>query len=327
MPNINYIEIIKSAWQITWKNRFLWWFGLLIALSSGPGVNYGFNSGKKSDFDDASIQKFAEFISMHWQWIITGIIFLAVVVIVLIILGIIARAGLIKSIHYICKNNPGGFKSGMIEGKKYFWRLFFLGIIILVLIFASIFVLAIPVIFLVASKAYASGIFLGFLAFLIFIPVMILVSFLKIFGHFYIVLGDLSMWNALEKAYELFQNNLLASIIMGLLFIPLGIFLMLVILAIIISLAVVFIAIGFMLYAIFGNIGAMISVAIGIICFLAIFVVMRSAYETFAQAAWYLFFSEIAKPKTEARILEKAVEKEEKVLPVADPVKTMEVEK
>lgn len=327
MSTINYIQILKDAWQITWKNRFLWWFGLLIALASPGSMNLNLGSGGNEKIDDAKIQKISDFMVQNMHWIIAVAIALALLAVVLVIIGIIARAGLIKSIDSFCKNKPLGFKMGMREGKRYFGKLFLLGISIFFLALSSIIVLTVPIIFLILTKAYALGIFLGILAFLILIPVFILAVFLKEFGNLYVVLGNLSAWNSLEKAYELFRKNLIASIVMWLLFIPIGFTLMLAIIAILIPLAIIFIAIGFGLYFAAGTAGAIIAAATGAICFLSIVLALRSVYETFAQTVWYLFFLEIAKPKVEEKIEELVLEKKEEVLPMPDPVKTVEIEK
>lgn len=299
---------------------------MLVALAS-PGMNYNFGTRSNNGPGNPLAQKFSEFILIHFQLFIVIMVAVLVVVAILIIIGIIARAGLIKSIDNITENKSAGFKMGMIDGKKYFWKLFRLGITIALLVIASIMILGFPVMFLFISHAYAFGIFLGLLAFLILIPVLILAAFLRVFGYLYIVLGELSAWNAMEKAYELFQRNILASIIMGLMFIPLGFVLMMAIIAVLIPLAIIFFAIGFGLYYAVGTAGAIAVACIGIIFFLVILFALRSVYETFAQTVWYLFFLEIAKPKVEEKVEEEVLEKKEETLPVPDPVKTAEVEK
>lgn len=326
MPSINYIQILKDAWQITWKNKFLWWFGLLIALGS-PGFNFNFNPGGNENINDATIKKVLDFITQNMHWIIIGSIIFLAILIILMVIGIIARAGLTKSIDSVSKNKPVGFKQGMKEGKKYFWKLLGLGITIFFLILASVLVLGFPVIFLFVNKSYFVGIFLGLLAFLIFIPVLILVSFLRIYGNLYIVLGELRLSSALEKAYELFQKNFLASIIMELFFIPLGFVLFFAIIFILIPIVIVFLAIGFILYLVSGTPGVIITAGIGIICFLVLLFLLRSAYETFAQSVWYLFFQEIAKSKVEETVLEEVLKKEEEALPAVNPVKTLKTNK
>jgi hypothetical protein len=326
MPTINYIQILKDAWQLTWKNKFLWWFGLLIAIANPGGLNFNTGGGNKK-IDDTTIQKASDFMAQNMHWIIAGAIALIILIIILMIVSIIARAGLIKSINSISKNKPTGFRTGIKEGKKYLGRLFRLGLTIFFLIFASVIVLAVPVVFVFINKAIITGVFLSILAFIILIPVIVLCSFLKAYGDIYVVLGELSAWNALEKAYELFRKNILASIIMWLLFIPIGFALMLAIIMIIVPLAIIFLAAGFGLHFLAGTTGAIITACVGVICFLAIVLSIRSIYETFIQSAWYLFFLEIATPKVEEKVEEAALEKKEESLPAPDPVKTVEVEK
>ena len=53
MSKINYLQIIKDAWKITWKNRYLWWFGFFVTLGGGGGMNYFFNSGEEEKLDPA----------------------------------------------------------------------------------------------------------------------------------------------------------------------------------------------------------------------------------------------------------------------------------
>jgi hypothetical protein len=327
VPNINYIEILKNAWQIAWKNRFLWWFGLIIAISSPGGLNFNFSTGGNKKIDDAAVQKAVDFIAQNMHWIVIGVITLVALFIVLAIAGAFARAGLLKSIDAILKNKPAGFKAGMKEGKKYTWKLIMMGFLIFFMALASVAILIIPVIFLLASGAYIAGALLGIFAFLILIFIIILVSFLKLFGNLYIVLGELTVWNALEKAYALLQKNFASSIIMALIFIPLGLAFMMLTIAVLIALAIIFIPLGLLFYIITGIHGAVASACIGLAIFLAIFLALRSIYETFSQTAWFLFFLEIAKPKVEEKIEEKVLEKKEEALPAPDPVKTIGVEK
>jgi hypothetical protein len=326
MPTINYIQILKDAWQITWKNKFLWWFGLLIAIASPGSLNFNTGGGNEK-IDDATVQRVSNFFVQNMHWIIAVAIAFIILIIIMVIIGIIARAGLLKSIDAVLKNKPVGFKAGMKEGKKYLSRLFLLGLTIFFLILAAVIVLATPVAFVLINKAFVTGIFLGILAFIILIPVIVLCSFLKAYGNIYVVLGELSAWNALEKAYELFRKNMLASIIMWLLFIPIGFVLMLAIIMILIPLALLFLAAGFGLYSAAGITGAIITTCVGVICFLAITLSIRSVYETFLQSTWYLFFLEIATPKVEEKVTEEISEKKEETLPVPDPVKTAEAEK
>jgi hypothetical protein len=221
-PNqIPYTDIFKNAWQITWKNRFLWWFGLFLSLAAGFSINWNGGNWNNSDPREQAVwQKISAFFSEH-PGLIPALVGITIALyIVFVILAALARGGAIKSIDYILKNQPAGFRPGMVEGKKYFWPILSLSIILFFFIALSAIVLFTPVFFLFFSRVYFGGILLAACAVLIFIPLIILASFVKTFGYIYIALGELGFRPAIENAYDLFLKNILTSIIMALLFLP-----------------------------------------------------------------------------------------------------------
>lgn len=279
-------------------------------------MNYAFDEKNKNSSERAT-----QFISDHLGLVITGAIILTVIFLMFVVLSIIARGGIIESIEKVLKNKPFEFRSGMREGKKYFWKIFLLGIILCLLMIASIVILATPVIFLFIAKSYILGVMLAIFAVLIFIPIVILVTYIKTYGEIYIVSGKLSSWNAIETSYELFRKNLATSLIMGILFIPVGIILMIAMMILIAPLAVLAVAFAFL-----GKIGIAVTVIIGLaICI--IILLIQSVFQVFHQTAWLLFFHEIATPIVEEKIEEPIEEVEKEILPTVDPVKTAEIEK
>lgn len=103
MKDINYIEIIKKSWKITWEKKYLWWFGLFMTLGGGFGFNFpGSNSwDKKIEEKEDLISGFA---SQHWQVVIWLILFFVLLGIILFVFKIISQAGLIKTLNEIEKN-------------------------------------------------------------------------------------------------------------------------------------------------------------------------------------------------------------------------------
>jgi len=317
LPDIAYIDIFKKAFDITWKNKTLWWFGLFLALGGGMGnINYVFDEKNKN-----SSEQVTQFISNHLGLVVTGAIIPTVVFLTFVVLSIIARGGIIGSIEKVLKNRPFEFRTGMREGKKYFWKIFFLGVILCLLVMASLVILATPVAFLFLAKSYILGVMLAIFAVIIFIPIVVLATYIKTFGEIYIVSGKLSSWSAIETSYDLFRKNLATSLIMGLLFIPVGIIVIMGMLIVIAPLALL----GFF-FAFLGKIGIAVAVILGIIILFAILLV-QSVFQVFHQTAWLLFFHEIATPVVEEKIEEMVPETEKEILPTVDPVKTVEIEK
>ncbi len=308
---INYLDILKKSWQITWNNKYLWWFGLFMALGSG-GANFNFSFNKSNWNNKAETsqkaQEIANFIGQHSGWIMAGLSLLVVLIIIFLILKIIGQIGIIKSADNIERGKEPNFSSGLKEGRKYFWKIFFTGLLIGLFILATIIVLFLPVASLFYLKSFIIGAITALLAVVIFIPLLVLASFIKIYSYIYIILGNLSVRSALENAYRTFRDNLLSSVIMGLIFIPIVILMGIAMIFVIILLAIIFLVIGLILYFILNKIGIIITVALGIISLLLIVLLIRSVYETFHQTAWVLFFREIALVKDKkAREIEKEI--------------------
>lgn len=320
MSNIDYIKIFKRAWSITWRNRFLWWFGFFVALAGSGGC---FNFPVNNKWERVENGQIMNFVSDHIVGIIIGAVILCILLIIFLILGVIGRGALIKGTERIVKNEPANFKIGMQDGKKYFWKLLFQDIILGLCIIVSLLVLFVPVAILFATKTYITGTLVAILAVFIFIPLMILIVFLRLYGRIYLVLGNAKIISSLELAYELLMKNKLASIVMGLLFIPIGLVLLIAFIALAATLAIIFVPLGLIFNLILAKVGLIFVIALGFLCLLAAVFLMKSVYEVFTQAAWVLFFHEIATPKVKETVTEAEPEKE-KTLPVVSPVKTAE---
>lgn len=318
---ISYLKILKDSFKLAWKNRYLWWFGFMISLSSIGGTRYSFDARNETAQNTAFEKQLQDFVSQNAHWVIAGIAVLIAVCIVLGILSIISRGALIHSVEKHLKNEVSNFKTGFKKGKEKFWRVLAIALSTGLFMISSLIVLGAPVAFLFFNRNYIIGLFMGALAVLILIPLLILTAYLKTYGYIYAVSGNLQFWPALENAYNLFRKNIKSSIIMGLLFIPVGLVLAIVSLMVAIPIIIVFLGIGLVVFLIAGKIGAIAVAVIGIICLLAAFLAVRSIYEVFAQTVWIMFFHKIAKPKVEEAVIETVPEKVEplaKAMPIID---------
>jgi hypothetical protein len=313
MKNLNYLAIIKKAWDISWSNRYLWWFGLIITLS-GAGSSFNYNSKNSQTFSPMA-EHWWNFASAHLAIVIAAATIVFAIFVILFVLEIIARAGLISAIHEISHQKSLGFKAGMKEGITCFWKILGLKIVVGLSLLFTILIIALPIVFLFISHAVWAGIILTLIALAILIPLLILGFFIGNYGTLYIVMGKISIRPAIENAYALFIKNLANSLIMWLIFIPLGIIFVLVIIALLILLAIIFVVIGAILYFILHVAGIIIAATLGILIFAIIALLASSFYQTFVQSVWIIFFQEIASPK----IAETAEETVVETKPVAVP--------
>jgi MFS family permease len=319
MKKVDYLEIIKKSWKITWKNKFLWWFGLFLALGGGASFNFPGNSEWNNKIGENE-DKVASFINQHWQIIIVAIVLAVILGLALFVLSLISKAGLIKTLDKIEKNLSGNFKEGFREGKKYFWKILAVGLILGIFIFALLVVLSFPVIFLFYVKSVVLGILFAFLAVAIFIPLVILASFIGKYSIFYLVLSDLGIKASIENGYQVFKKNILASVIMALFFIPINIILFVMAAISFLIVGLIFLPIGIMLYLALAKIGVIVAVALGGFIFVIFLILVNSVFQVFYQTVWFLFFKEIASVKMEEKVEENVVEIVEKNIPTPEEV-------
>ena len=318
MKAIPYLEILKKAFSISWKNKFLWVFGLFVSLGSGSGMlntswdkNSGFSSENKEHAD-----KIINFIQNNPEIIFTVAIVVILLIILFFFLRIIGSAGLIKAASNIVVYSQSTIKGIFSETKKYFWTLVLAEIAISLAILAIILIMFVPTMYLFALKAYIFGAISLAGAILIIIPLVVLACFIRKYSFFYIVIGNMKIKMALECAYRLFRKNIKESLLMGIIAIAIGMIVVIPIFIFLLAAVVLFVLVGFLAHLIFAKAGLAVVVIIGIIFGVAVLLVFSSAYVTFMQVMWVLFFQEISLEKLQKKI---AIEKVETEAEVATP--------
>lgn len=304
MSAISYTSIIKKAWHITWRNKYLWWFGFFIALTETGMMIFNLPDDKQNLADGGKI---IDFISSHLAVIIWTAVSVLIIYIFLLVLSIIARGGLIKSAGKIFQGEKTDFLSGMKAGRKYFWKILLIGVFASVLFLFSLLVLLVPVSFFMINQIYFTALLLSLLAFIIAIPLFILIFFLKTYGYIYAVLSDLGAVQSLENAYYLLRKNLRVSILMLLITSLLEIIAVILTGITTLPFIIILAVTGGALFLILGKTGIIIAAGLAAIVSIIISLAIFSFFKTFKETLWVLFFYEIARPKVEEKIAEPAV--------------------
>jgi len=120
---MDYIKILKRAWEITWRHKALWLFGFLLALfGAGGGGGHGmrFATGPGDRVGPAFVLT-----------IVFVILFLALVWIVVgIILSTLSHGALIGMVHEIEETGNTNVRSGWRIGWSRFLLLFVIDLVI-----------------------------------------------------------------------------------------------------------------------------------------------------------------------------------------------------
>lgn len=255
--------------------------------------------------EEKEYQQIIDFASTHFQFVVAAFVIIFLIWLVLLLIGIISRGALIKSIQKNIKGVKSNFKSGFQDGKKYFWKIMLIGILCMIFTTAAMFVFIIPITILFSSKSFILGGISVFVAIIVLVPLLFLIYFAQIFGSLYAVLADLSVWDSLEKGYRLISKNVWASILISLLLLLANIIFGILFLTVLIFLAIPFLILGSLLFLIFSTAGAIVAACMAGVVFALLALFLGSIMKVFSQAVWVLFFNEIAKVEKEEIVVEK----------------------
>lgn len=305
--NFNFGEVFTRAWQIIWKHKVLWIFGILASCARGSGGGGGNSSsryqtsGGDTPFSGGQIEQtfnqFGQYLQDNIWIIIVGIVVLLLLWLIFMVLGIVGKVGLIKGTYKADANvEQLQFAELWSESLPYFWRIFGLNF----LLGLAVIVIIIPFVLL---SVFTAGI--GALCLLplicILIPVGFVVSIITEQAQTAMVLEDLGIMDGLKRGWEVAKANIVTMIVMVLI-LGIGSAIVSTVIALPLIFAVLPIFIGM------GSLGESLTpVYIALACcviYLPVLVFFNGVITAYIQSVWTLTFMRLTtpKPKEEAPV-------------------------
>jgi hypothetical protein len=149
---MDYTDILKRAWRVTWKYKALWVLGFFVGGASGSSssssrTSTGSNSPFGSGSGTAAVQ---HFLATYGAIIIVAALFAVLIGLIFMVIAVAARGGLIHLVNEAEEGRPVKLGAGWRAGFSKWWRLFgvtflaglplfIIGSIILVIVGASAF--------------------------------------------------------------------------------------------------------------------------------------------------------------------------------------------
>ncbi len=284
---MEYGKIIKQALGIAWRKKYLWVFGFFASMGGGGGGNYR----NFLDKDDAlgAFSGARDWILSHLGMLALLILVAVGLFIILLVLYLVSKGGLIKSVSQISKDQPDSFEKTMGYGLHYFWRMFGIDILFglsLVLLLGITTMPAILMIMMGGAGVKVLGVVWIVLLILPVIAFMYCLGLVANFSYQIAVIEDKTVFDAIPDAYHLFKKNVGRSVLLGLIII--GIALLYVIAFII---AMVILAIPFI---ILGVVNIWAGLIPGIVIGLPLILIISAIYGTFASGYWTLAYHELS---------------------------------
>jgi len=210
--------VLKRAWEIIWKFKVLWIFGILASCGQASSSG-GSNSGYRFSIQEGNVApQIARFFNqldpaMIALLIALGIFFSLAMIVLAILLGTIGRVGLIRG---TVKAEQGverlTFGELWRNSLPYFWRVFGLNLLIGVIIVVA--VLAVFILGIIPT-VLTLGLCLIPLVCLLF-PVMWAVSVVIEQANVALVVENLGIIEALKHGWRVVRDNIGNMIVMSL---------------------------------------------------------------------------------------------------------------
>ena len=291
---MNFAEVLDRAWQIVWKHKILWIFGIFAGCATGRGGGIGSGSGWRESGPvgsgaDAGVNQFfngiSQWIGEH-LWVVVLFILLALALAALaVFLGTMGRIGLIRGTF---QADQGAERLAFTElfrgGLPYFWRVF--GLTFLVgLVF---FIVFIP---LVLFGVVTAGV--GFLCILPLLCLLALlawgVGILVRLADAAMVVEDLGIVQGVRRAWEVASRKVGPVLIIWLITALIGLVVGLVI-ALPVLLIVVPAAVGYFITGQGMSSAFLIAGGVCLTIYLPVLVLAGGVLTAYIESVWTLTF-------------------------------------
>ena len=301
---MNYGDLLSEAFGITWRNKFLWFFGFFVggATFNFPSTNFG--GQRDIPFESASgpLRWISENLIL---FLVTfGLIILALALI-FIVLAMLSHGALAESVAALHRGEPRRFGSAWRAGTAYFWRvvwlkgLFFLmalGLALLIFLPAALGVIAV----FVSTQSVGLRILSVVLAVLFVFALLILVflpfAIVNQFALRELVLGGRRVLDSIGGAFGLFRRNIGRSLLAWLVQLGVMLGLGIAMLLVIIILGVILLGPAVALFAADQTAAAVVVGVVGGLLFLIPVLVISGALSAFNHSYWTLAYLQLTSP-------------------------------
>lgn len=261
MTTPDYGKIIHRSWELTWKNKWLWVYGLVLAFMGSGGYSGGGGSGSSSSSSSSrSVQQIQNNVpadlpkegqkvlgqatnllaswlqnvpATTWLLLFLGLVlFLLFALILNMVITAWAKGSLISGLEMADSDEAVGLietsKRGIAKIKNLIiFGLISLGIVLGLILIATVLFIIIGVLISVLSGAaqvvlaILFGI-VGIAGFITLFVVLVILSMVGIYAERLIVLKNVAPWEAWKKGLSLSKGNFLHTALMGIINLALG---------------------------------------------------------------------------------------------------------
>lgn len=220
---MDYWALIKDAFGLTWRNKYLWFFGFFVGLGSGGGGGGGgTGGGGDGGFDQQGSAEIASVSGVALQtgpaeWLlILGLVVVGLVLfLVLFALYLISQGGLTESVAAVERGERRSFSSTWRAGTRFFWRVLGQVLVFVGIVLGLLLAVGIPMGVLIALAFATDSVAFQVLSVLLAVPVVIVlllvvfvvVAVIRQFARRELVLRGSGVLASVGGGYRMFRRN------------------------------------------------------------------------------------------------------------------------
>lgn len=315
-----YRIILKQAWGLTWRHKYLWWFGIFAALLGNGGEleilfnNVGASPGQAlfpawqriistRIFSGQTLTNIGNLFrndTLNVSLVLVAALIILAIGLFLVWLVIVSQAALVNNSAAVKREKKHTLKSGLDSGILNFWPVLVLNIIIKAVIYILLVAVNLPLIFWQGN--FSANLFY-ILALIIMAPLAIILSFIMKYAIAYAVINKSKTALAIRQSWRLFKENWLVSFEMALMLFGINLLVGLAMVLAILVLAVPFLFLGLVFYYGFSLLGSWLIAILAFASFLFIVVTVGAALAVFQIASWTGLFLELEKKGATSKLV------------------------
>jgi hypothetical protein len=297
---MNYGDLLSEAFRLTWRNRYLWFFGFFVA---GGGGSFNF----PANFGGQEVRNPFGPVAGPLQWISDNLVlFLTVVIsVIVLVLSIISHGALADSVAALHRGETRGFGSAFRVGTANFWRVLGLKVLFFLIALGLILVIFLPVVLgALAAFSLTESTGLRVLAVVLgvlFVFVALIVVFLPFaivnqFGLRELVVSRRRITESIAGGFRLFRRNIGRSLLVWLIQLAVMLGLGIAVLVALVIFGAILLGPAIALFATDHGTAGVVAGVVGGVLFLVPVFVISGAIGAFNHAYWTLAYLRLVEP-------------------------------
>lgn len=294
---MNYGDLLSEAFRLTWRNRFLWFFGFFVGGTSfnGPS-NFGGQRGAPFEARPGALGWISENLALFLTLVIAVVV---VIALIFIVLAMLSHGGLAESVAAMHRGESRRFGLAWRAGAANFWRVLWLKGLIFLMALGLALVVLLPVglgVVAVLAATDSTGVrilfivLLGLVGFLALIAVFLPFAIMNQFALRELVVGRRRVLESIGSGFGLFRRNIGRSLLVWLLQLGVMLGLGIATLVVVVILGAILLGPAIALFAAEQTSAAVVVGIVGGLLFLVPLFVISGALGAFNHTYWTLAY-------------------------------------